>query len=110
MVDRAEPRRGEIWWAASDKRRPVIVVQADFLNRSRTDWILSVPLTSNLARAGMPGNLRLPKRETGLRRASVANVGQVAPLHREGFGERVGVLSSLHMSQLDEGLRLILRL
>ena len=28
MVEEAEPRRGEIWWAVADKRRPVVVVQA----------------------------------------------------------------------------------
>lgn len=110
MVDVREPRRGEVWWAASDKRRPVVVVQADFLNRSRTDWILAVPLTTNLARADAPGNVRLSRQDTGLPSASVANVAQVAPVHRSGLRDRVGAIPSNSAHQIDAGLRLVLSL
>jgi mRNA interferase MazF len=92
VVERPQPRRGELWWAVADKRRPVVVVQADFLNRSALDWILAVPLTTNLAWADAPGNLRLSRRQTRLPRQSVANVSQIAPLHRTGFTERIGKL------------------
>ena len=110
MVARREPRRGEVWWAAADKRRPVVVVQADFMNRSAASWVLSVPLTTNLGYAEAPGNVRLPKRETKLRRASVANVSQVAPLPRMTFSERVTRLPTATMARIDAGLRLILSL
>lgn len=110
MVNAPEPSRGEIWWAVADKRRPVIVVQADFLNRSRTVWILAVPLTTKLERGEVPGNVRLSKRDSGLPRASVANVTQVAPLPRAGFRERVGRLSEPRLCQIDEGLSLVLGL
>lgn len=105
-----EPRRGEVWWAVADKRRPVIVVQANFLNRSLVGWILAVPLTSKLGRAGAPGNVRLPSKETGLTRISVANVAQVAPLPRTGFRERVGSLRQDLLASIDDGLRLVLGL
>lgn len=110
MVARPEPLRGEVWWAVADKRRPVVVVQADFLNRSRLDWILSVPLTTNLTWADAPGNLRLSKKQTGLHRTSVANVSQVAPLHRTGFVERVGKLPLAAVRRIDAGLHLVLGL
>ena len=110
MVEAVGPRRGEIWWAVADKKRPVVVVQADFMNRSASHWILSVPLTTNLARAGMPGNVRLSKRDIGLGRSSVANVAQVAPLHRAGFAERVGRLAPPVLAQINDGLRLVLEL
>lgn len=109
MVD-AAPRRGEVWWASADKRRPVVVVQADFMNRSATAWILSVPLTTNLAYAEAPGNVRLRKRETRLPRASVANVSQVAPLPRASFSERVTRLPAATVARLEVGLRLVLSL
>jgi mRNA interferase MazF len=85
-------------------------VQADFLNRSRLDWILSVPLTTNLTWANAPGNLRLSKQQTRLPRRSVANVSQVAPLHRAGFVERVAKLPINALSRLDAGLHLVLGL
>ncbi len=110
MVDAPEPRRGEIWWAVADKRRPVVVVQADFLNRSRTTWVLAVPLTTNLRRSAVPGNVRLSRRDSGLSRSSVANVTQTAPLPRSGFRERVGKLSETQMIEIDKGLLLVLDL
>ena len=110
MVAVPEPRRGEIWWAVADKRRPVVVVQADFLNRSRVGWILAVPLTTALERSGVPGNVRLSRRESGLKRASVANVSQVAPLPRSGFRELVGSLSRPLMGRVEKGLALVLGL
>jgi len=110
VVDAPAPRRGEVWWARADKRRPVVVVQADFLNRGAMGWILAVPLTSNVARAGFPGNVRLSKSETGLSKASVANVSQVAPHHRSGFEQRVGRLAPERAAEIDRGLRLVLSL
>ena len=110
MVTRSEPRRGEVWWAAVDKRRPVIVVQANFLNRSAIDWVLAVPLTTNLARGEAPGNVRLSRKETQLSRASVANVSQVAPLHRSGLRKQAGQLSSKIMERISAGLRLVMGL
>jgi mRNA interferase MazF len=86
------------------------VVQADFLNRSLTGWILAVPLTTNISRAEVPGNVRLARRDTGLDRVSVANVTQIAPLPRSGFRESVGRLSDALMQQIDEGLVLVLGL
>lgn len=110
MVDRPEPRRGEVWWATADKRRPVVIVQADFMNRSAAAWVLSVPLTTNLAYAEAPGNVRLSKRETSLPRPSVANVSQVAALPRTGFAQRVGRLSGEAIDRIDAGLRLVMQL
>ena len=110
MVERPEPRRGEVWWAAADKRRPVIVVQADFLNRSATAWILAVPLTSRLQHEAFPGNVRLPPRDSGLPRACVANVAQIAPLHRSTLLERVARLPSQRFAEVQAGLRLVLGL
>lgn len=110
MSSSDQPRRGEIWWAVADKRRPVIVVQADFLNRSRIGWILAVPLTTQLLREGAPGNLRLARRDTGLPRASVAVVAKVAPLPRSGFRERVRPLPRQLMTRVDDGVRLVLGL
>ena len=110
MVADREPRRGEVWWAATDKRRPVVVVQADFLNRTRTDWFLAVPLTTNLARADAPGNVRLSRQDTGLPSPSVANVAQVAPVHRSGLRDRVGSIPTASIQAIDAGLRLVLSL
>ena len=105
MVELATPQRGEIWWAAADKRRPVVVVQTDRLNRTALGWILSVPVTSNVALADLPGNVRLSRKDTRLSKISVANVGHTAPVPRAGFRERVARLPASVMKDIDAGLR-----
>ena len=67
LVDLPAPERGEIWCATVDKRRPVLVVQTDRLNRSAIGWILAGPLTSNLALAGLPGDVRLGRKPISAR-------------------------------------------
>ena len=82
--------QGEVWWAdlppptgsGPGFRRPVVVVQADALNRSRLATVVCVPLTSNVKWADAPGNVLLRARTTGLPKDSVANVSQVVALDR----------------------------
>jgi len=104
------PRRGEIWWVRVDKRRPAVVVQTDEVREPRTRSILVVPLTSRTHLEGLPGNVRLDRRVTGLSKPSVANVYDVQKVLRADFDERVGQLPSRSMDEVDEGLRLVLAL
>lgn len=89
--------QSEIWWADLEEptgsepgyRRPIVVVQCDAINRSRIATVVCVPLTSNLKWAGAPGNVLLPKSETGLSRDSVANVSLIVALDKDVLVERV---------------------
>ena len=111
-------RRGEIWWADFGEprgsepgyRRPVVVVSADVMNRSRIGTAIVIPLTSTLRLADQPGNVLLPAKATKLRKPSVANVAQPMTVDREVLEERVTLLSPSLMRQIDAGLRLTLDL
>jgi mRNA interferase MazF len=89
--------QAEVWWADLDEptgseagyRRPVVVVQGNALNRSRIGTAVCVPLTSNLKWADAPGNVLLPRQETGLPRDSVANVSLIVALDKQQLTERV---------------------
>ncbi|MDE2051779.1 MAG: type II toxin-antitoxin system PemK/MazF family toxin [Gammaproteobacteria bacterium] len=89
--------QAEIWWADLDEpvgsgpgfRRPVLVVQGNALNRSRISTVVCVPLTSNLKWEGAPGNVLLPKTETGLPEDSVANVSLIIALDKQLLTDRV---------------------
>jgi mRNA interferase MazF len=89
--------QAEVWWADLDEptgseagyRRPVVIVQANALNRSRIGTAVCVPLTSNLRWADAPGNVLLPSHETGLARDSVANVSLIVALDKQQLTERV---------------------
>ena len=104
------PRRGEVWWVRTDKRRPAVVVQTDLLRDSRVRSFLVVPLTSRLHLEGLPGNVRLARQTTGLSKPAVANVLDVQKVLRSDFLELAGRLDPARLAALDDGLRLVLGL
>lgn len=87
-----------------------MVVQTDRARESRVRSFLVVPLTSRVHLDGLPGNLRLDRRSTGLSKASVANVYDIQKVLREDFLERTGGLAPETMVLLDAGMRLVLGL
>ena len=111
-------RRGEVWWATLPPpsgsgpgfRRPVLVIQSDPFNESRISTAIVAVITSNLALADAPGNLRIGKAESGLSRPSVVNVSQVLTIDRSLLTDRVRPLSGATMMRIDDGLRLVLDL
>jgi mRNA interferase MazF len=86
------------------------VVQANAFNRSRIATVLVVVITTNERLAGLPGNVPILPRGTGLKRLSVANVSQVITADRTFLRERIGRASSETMARVDSGLRLVLGL
>jgi mRNA interferase MazF len=104
------PRRGDIWWIRADKRRPAVVVQTDKILDPRVRSFLVVPLTSRLHLEGLPGNVRLDRRDTHLPKPSVANVYDIQKVLRSDFIERLGSLPSDRLTALAGGLRIVLDL
>lgn len=111
-------RRGEIWWASLPNpagsgpgfRRPVVVVQSNAFNESRIATAIVAVVTSNLALAEAPGNVRLGKAESGLQKPSVVNVSQLLTLDRSFLTQKIKSLSAGVLNRVDEGLRLVLGL
>lgn len=111
-------KRGEVWWASLPAptgsgpgyRRPVLVVQSEPFNASRIGTVVVVAITSNLALADAPGNVRLDRRDSGLSRPSVVNVSQLITLDRALLSARTRALPELAQRRVDEGLRLVLGL
>jgi mRNA interferase MazF len=109
-------KRGEIWWAALGSptgsgpgfRRPVVIVQANPFNQSRIATVIVAAITSNLALAEAPGNVRVSKSASGLARNSVINVSQLVTLDREVLTHRVRAVPADVMRTIDDGLRLVL--
>lgn len=111
-------KRGEVWWAslpppagsAPGFRRPVVVVQSNPFNASRISTVVIAVVTSNLALADAPGNVRIGKSESGLSKPSVVNVSQVLTIDRSYLTARVRALPAQSMNRVDVGLRLVLGL
>jgi mRNA interferase MazF len=79
-------------------------------NRSQVQTVLVLVLTSNLRLAEAPGNVKLPSRQTGLPRDSVANVSQIFTLDRMFLNDYIGQLAPRWMCKVDDGLRRVLAL
>lgn len=107
-----------MWWASLPEptgsgpgfRRPVLVVQSNSFNQSRISTVVVAVVTSNVALAEAPGNVRLAKSEAGLPRTSVVNVSQVLTIDRALLTLRIKALSGQTMTRVDEGLRLVMGL
>lgn len=106
----------EVWWAdlaepigsAPGYRRPVVVVQADELNRSRIETVVCIVLTGNLRWSIAPGNVLLPAKHTGLDRDSVANVSQIVTVDKRQLTERVGRVPKRQMEAIFSGVDLVM--
>ncbi len=72
-------RRGRIYWAKLDKRRPVLVVSPDYRNEHSFSAIV-IPVSSALSIA--PTHVRLRKGEGGIRKASVAKCENIMTLRK----------------------------
>jgi mRNA interferase MazF len=111
-------KRGEVWWAALPAptgsgpgfRRPVVVVQSNPFNDSRISTVVVAAISSNLALADAPGNVRLARSESGLAKPSVVNVSQVVTVDRSVLTGRTRMLPAPTLGRVDEGLRLVLGL
>ncbi len=111
-------KRGEIWWASLPNpvgsgpgfKRPVLVVQSNAFNDSKISTVLVAVITSNLALADAPGNLRISKSDSGLSQASVVNVSQIITIDRSVLTTKVKMLSASAISAVDQGLKLVLAL
>lgn len=91
-------------------RRPIVVIQSNPFNDSRIATVVIAAVTSNLALAEAPGNVRLAKADSGLAKPSVVNVSQVLTVDRHYLTQRIRSLPAQAINKIDDGLRLVLAL
>lgn len=94
-------RQGDIFWVDMGEpsgsepgyRHPHVVIQNNLFNQSRISTVVVCVLTSNIRRAGSPGNVLLEKGEADLPKRSVVNVSQIYTVDRADLLEKIGSLS-----------------
>lgn len=110
-----EIRQGEVYWldfgppsgSAPAERHPCVVVQSDAFNRSRIATTVVCLITSNLDRAGAPGNVALKKGDARLPRPSVVNVSQLVTVDKADLDEQLGRIPPPALDSVLAGLRLL---
>lgn len=102
--------RGGVYWIDLDKRRPCVVVSSDDVLDVDIWQTHVVPLTTNLDRAGLAGNVLLNAAVTGLPSDSVAVPLGLELVERTWLEERAGVLPRALVDAIDDGVRAVLGL
>ncbi len=97
-----------MYWIGLDKRRPCVVVSSEDVLGVNVWQTHVVPLTSNVARAGIAGNVLLPAKASGLPRDSVAVPLGLELIDRSILGKQAGRLPKVLVDDIDEGLRAVL--
>jgi mRNA interferase MazF len=99
-----------VYWIDIDKRRPCVVVSSDDVLSVDVWQTHVVPITSNVVRAGIAGNVLLPAKASGLPKDSVAVPLGLELIDRSLLGNRAGRLPAVLIDDIDDGLRAVLGL
>jgi mRNA interferase MazF len=99
-------KRGDVWWAKLDKRRPVVLVSRDEAYGVRS-LVIAAPATTKVR--GYAVEVKVGRRE-GLPRACVINCDWLVTVPKEDLLERAGSLAGPKLRQLDDALRFALGL
>jgi mRNA interferase MazF len=99
-------RRGEVWWARIDKRRPVVLVSRDEAYGIRA-LVIVAPASTTVRDYAV--EVKIGRRE-GLERSCVVNCDWLVTLPKRDLIQRAGVLGQTKLAQLDNALRFALGL
>jgi mRNA interferase MazF len=92
--------QGDVFWAELSatmgsepkRKRPVVVVQRDSINRSKFQTVLVVPLTTQTKHAHLPGNVLLKKGDANLPHSSLARGTHVMVIDKNRLQKKIGTL------------------
>ncbi len=99
-------RRGEVWWARLDKRRPVVLVSRDEAYGVRA-MVIVAPASTTVR--GYAVEVKVGKAE-GLPRTGVINCDWLVTVPKRDLVARAGALRGAKLLQLDAALRFALGL
>ncbi|HEY3233288.1 MAG TPA: type II toxin-antitoxin system PemK/MazF family toxin [Polyangiaceae bacterium] len=102
-------RRGVLYWADLDKRRPVLIVSSDRFNL-RSSYVTVVPGSTRLR--PLVTHVRLAANDGGLTRPTMLLCEHVQELHQADIGsDPIGPpLAARRMAEVESALRLYLDL
>lgn len=100
MIAPPAPRRGEVWLAELDKRRPVVVLTRDPLGRYLHSVIIG-PVTSTVR--GLSTEVVVGE-DDGVRTPSVVNLDNVQLLDRQRLVRRIGRVRPATLLRICDGV------
>ncbi len=108
--------RGELWWAdfgipfgsEPGYKRPVLIIQNDFFNRSNIHTTIVIPLTTNMILADAPGNIVITKNESKLQKDSVIVLSQIEVIDRRRLIEKITKIDRKIIEKVEDNMLFIL--
>jgi mRNA interferase MazF len=108
--------RGELWWAdfgipfgsEPGYKRPVLIIQNDFFNRSKINTTIVIPLTTNLILADAPGNILITKNESKLKKDSVLTISQIEVIDRQRLIEKITKIDRTVIEKIENNIIFVL--
>jgi mRNA interferase MazF len=101
-----EVKRGEVWWARVDKRRPVVLVSRSEAYDVRA-LIIVAPVSTTVR--GFAVEVKVGRTE-GLPRGGVVNCDWLVTIPKVDLLSRAGALANTKLARLDAALRFALGL
>ncbi len=99
-------RRGEVWWARVDKKRPVVLISRSEAYEVRA-MVIVAPATTTVRCYAV--EVKVGRRE-GLPRNCVVNCDWLVTVPKADLVARAGALAAAKLRQLDDALRFALGL
>jgi len=108
--------RGELWWAdfgipfgsEPGYKRPVLIIQNDFFNKSKINTTIVIPLTTNLILADAPGNILITKNESKLKKDSVITISQIEVIDRQRLIEKITKIDRAIIESVENNILFVL--
>lgn len=91
-------KRGELWWAALDKRRPVLLLSRDEAYAVRQRFVVA-PLSTSIR--GYSAEVRVGRAE-GLPKKCVVNCDWLMTISKPRLERRISELTRTKMEAVDE--------
>ena len=109
-------QQGDVFWLdigepkgrALAFRRPHVVVQGNAFNESQIPTVVVCPITSNITKAHLPGNLLIQKGEADLPKDSLVRTSQLRTVDRERLVEKIGTLSLDRVEKIIKSIKIVL--
>ena len=107
-----EIEKGSIYWIDNhkNKKTPGLVIQNNILNASKLSTVSLLAITPTLKFGELPGNVTLDKGEANMPQSCVVNVSQIKTVGKASVGEKIGAVSSVRMTEVEDGIKLVLDL
>ena len=108
--------RGELWWAdfgipfgsEPGYKRPVLIIQNDFFNKSKINTVIVIPLTTNLVLADAPGNILITKNQSKLKKDSVITLSQIEVIDRRRLIEKITKIDRSIFEKVENNILFVL--